>query len=218
MKVVVAGATGLIGSFLISSLQKDSTFEAVTALTRRDKKAEGKITWEVVNFDSSQDLEKVTQGADVVFCCLGTTMKNAGSKEAFYKVDYQYVVDLAKASIKNDVRQFSVISAMGADANSKIFYNQVKGEMEEAIRGLGFHELIIFHPSLLLGPREETRIGEQIGTAIGKLLSPLMVGPVKKYHPIHVSKIAEAMIKEAKIESDRNRVLEYKEILESSKK
>ena len=217
MKALVAGATGLIGGFLINELENDSAFDAVVALTRKPKKNSERTTWKVIDFDSGSELESATKGLDVVFCCLGTTMKTAGSKEAFYKVDFQYVVDLAKAAKKNGVGQFSVISAAGADPKSKIFYNQVKGEMEAAIRELGFNELIIFHPSLLLGPREESRLSERIGIVLGKIVSPLLFGSLKKYHPIHVSKIASAMISEAKIKANRIRVLEYDAILEMSK-
>ena len=201
---------------MINELENDSAFDSVIALTRKPKQNSDKTTWKVIDFDSESELESVTKGMDVVFCCLGTTMKIAGSKEAFYKVDFQYVVDLAKAARKNGVRQFSVVSAMGADANSKIFYNQVKGEMEVAVRGLGFNELIIFHPSLLLGPREESRFGERVGIVLGKIFSPLLFGSLKRYHPIHVSKIAEAMSSEAKIKESRVRVLEYSAILAMS--
>jgi len=217
LKAVVAGATGLIGKFLIAELEKDSAYESVIALTRKAKENTVKTTWKVIDFDSKDELDNATKGADIAFCCLGTTMKQAGSKDAFIKVDYQYVVDFAKAAKQNNARQFSVISAMGADAKSKIFYNQVKGEMEEAIQNLGFSELIIFHPSLLLGPRDENRLGEKIGTVLGKIFSPLLFGSLKKYHPIHVSKIAKAMIAEAKIKADRDRVLEYKGIIELAK-
>ena len=217
MKAVVAGATGLIGKFLIAELEKDSAYESVIALTRKAKENTVKTTWKVIDFDSKDELDNATKGADIAFCCLGTTMKQAGSKDAFIKVDYQYVVDFAKAAKQNNARQFSVISAMGADAKSKIFYNQVKGEMEEAIQNLGFSELIIFHPSLLLGPRDENRLGEKIGTILGKIFSPLLFGSLKKYQTIHVSKIAKAMIAVAKIKADRDRVLEYNGIIELAK-
>src|SRR5690606_26631945 len=98
MRVVVAGATGLIGEFLINELENDSSIDGVVALTRKPKQNSPKTHWEVVDFDVSSQLEKVTENAEVVFCCLGTTMKKAGSKDAFYKVDFQYVVDLAKAA------------------------------------------------------------------------------------------------------------------------
>lgn len=214
MKAVVAGATGLIGGFLINELENDPSFDSVVALTRKSKQNSNKTTWQVVNFADESDLEKATENTDVAFCCLGTTIKKAGTQEAFYKVDFQYVINFAKAAKNNGVRQFSVISAIGADAESKIFYNRVKGEMEVAIRKIGFREEIVFQPSLLLGPRDENRLGEKIGTLFGKLFSQLLFGSLKKYHPIHVSKIAQAMVAQAKIKGDRKLVLKYNEIVE----
>ena len=216
MKVVVAGATGLTGGFLINELENNSSFDSVIALTRKDRKNTEKTTWKVIDFEDSTALAEVTKGADVVFCCLGTTIKKAGSQDAFYKVDYEYVVNLAKAARSNNVRQFSIMSSMGADAKSKIFYSRVKGETEEAIRGLGFDELILFQPSLLLGPRDERRFGESLGIFFGKLFSTLLFGKMKNYHPIHVSNIARAMVAEAKIVQDRNRVLVYRDIMDMS--
>ena len=215
MKVVVAGGTGLTGGFLIHELENDSSFESIVAITRKARKSSDKTTWKTIDFEDSRTLEEITKDVDVVFCCLGTTIKKAGSKDQFRKVDYEYVVNLAKAARSNNVRQFSLMSAVGADAKSKAFYNRVKGEVEEAVRGLGFDELILFQPSLLLGPREESRLGEKIGTIFGKLFSPLLFGAAVKYHPIHVSKIAKAMVSEAKIEGDRSIAVEYNGIIEN---
>ena len=212
MKAVVAGATGLVGSFLIKQLEGDPAFQEVIALSRRDQENSGKIKWQKIDFESHTDLQKVTSGADVVFCCLGTTMKKAGSKNAFLQVDYQYVVDLAEAASANKVRQFSVISAMGANFKSKIFYNHVKGKMEIALKQLHLNELIIFHPSLILGPRDEKRTGEKIGIVLGNLISPLLFGSLKKYHPIEAEDIAKAMCREAKKQESRTAILTYKGI------
>ena len=216
MKVVVAGATGLTGGFLINELENDPSFDSVVALTRKERKNTDKTTWKVVDFEDSQALTEITKGVDIVFCCLGTTIKKAGSQDAFYKVDFEYVVNLAKAAKLNNVRQFSIMSSIGADAKSKVFYNRVKGEVEEAIRGLGFSELILFQPSLLLGPRNESRFGESVGAFFGKLFSPLFFGKMKNYHPMHVSNIAKAMVAEAKIVRVRNRILVYRDIMEMS--
>jgi len=213
MKVIVAGGTGLTGGFLINELENDSSFESVIALTRKERKSSDKTTWKVIDFEDTKALEEITKGVDVVFCCLGTTIKKAGSQDAFYKVDFEYVVNLAKAARLNNVRQFSLMSAVGADAKSKVFYNRVKGEVEEAVRSLGFDELILFQPSLLLGPRKDTRLGEKTGTILGKLFSPLLFGSMSKYHPIHVSKIAKAMVSEAKIKTDRGLTVEYNDII-----
>lgn len=217
MKAVVAGGTGLTGGFLINELENNPDFDSVVALTRKERKNTEKTTWKVVDFEDHEALLEITKGVDVVFCCLGTTIKKAGSQNQFYKVDYEYVVNLAKAAKSNNVRQFSIMSAIGADAKSKVFYNRVKGEMEEAIHSLGFDELIIFQPSLLLGPRDERRFGESMGIFFGKLFAPLLFGNMKNYHPIHVSHIAKAMVAEAKIIKDRKRALLYRDIMEMSK-
>lgn len=213
MKAVVAGATGLIGSFLIEKLSADSAFTEVIALTRNESESTGKVKWLKLDFTAKSQLEAATHGAEVVFCCLGTTMKKAGSKGAFLEVDFRYVAALSEAAKKNDVRQFSVISAMGAAANSRIFYNRVKGQMEEAVTRLDFIELIILRPSILLGPRRENRPGERIGIALAKFFTPLLVGPLKKYRPIAAEDVALAMCREAKRLEKRRKVLTYKEIL-----
>ncbi len=213
MKAVVAGATGLVGSFLVEQLSNDSAFTEVIALTRKAKESTGKVKWQKINFKSHTELQEVTNGADVVFCCLGTTIKKAGSKNGFLEVDYEYVVDLAEAASANKIRQFSVISAMGADEKSKIFYNHVKGKMEIGLRQLKIEELIIFHPSLLLGPRKENRTGEKIGIVLGKLIAPLLFGSLKKYHPIEAKDLAKAMCREAKKQEPRIAILTYQEII-----
>lgn len=214
MKAVVAGATGLIGSFLVRELAGDADFTEVIALTRREKENTDKVRWQTVDYESDTQLKEAARNADVVFCCLGTTMKKAGSKNAFLKVDYEYVNNLAEAASVNAVRQFSVISAMGADEKSKIFYNHVKGRMEKSLSELNFDQLTIFRPSLLLGPREEDRTGEKIGIFFGKLFAPLLFGSLKKYHPIHAEDIARAMCREAKKSVPGKQVLTYREIVE----
>ena len=126
-----------------------------------------------------------------MFCCLGTTIKTAGSKEAFRKVDLDYVVNVAKAAKENGVNHFAVVSAMGADKNSNIFYNKTKGEMEDAIKTIGFNSTYIIRPSLLLGDRKEFRFGELLGKFIMITLSFLIP---KKYRAIYDVQVALAMI------------------------
>ncbi len=132
--------------------------------------------------------------ADDVFCCLGTTIKRAGSKPAFYKVDHTYVVELAHITASKGAAQFMVVSAMGADAGSMFFYNKVKGEMERDIQQQGLTCVHVFRPSLLLGEREEERTGEEIASKIMQPLSSLLVGPLKKYKPIEAETVAKAML------------------------
>jgi uncharacterized protein YbjT (DUF2867 family) len=213
MKAVIAGATGLIGTFLVDQMKKDKDVSTVTALSRRDKEKEGKVDWTKVDFDKSTDLENACEGADSAFCCLGTTMKTAGSKEAFRKVDHDYVIAFAEAAKSKGIESFSVVSAIGSDPSSSVFYNKVKGEMENDLENIGFESLHIFHPSLLLGPREESRLGEKIGTVGMKLVSPLMMGSLTKYKPIHVKTVAGAMLKLAKAPEKGVRHFEYEEMM-----
>ncbi|MGB6035027.1 MAG: oxidoreductase [Cryomorphaceae bacterium] len=212
MKAVIAGATGLIGTFLVDQMKTDKDVMTVTALTRRGGEQVGKVAWTKVDFDKAADLENACTEADHAFCCLGTTMKTAGSKEAFRKVDHDYVIAFAKAAKSQGIESFSVVSAIGSDADSSVFYNKVKGEVERDLEKVGFESLHIFHPSLLLGPREESRLGEKIGTVGMKLVSPLMMGSLTKYKPIHVKTVASAMLHLAKAPQKGVHHLEYDEM------
>jgi len=191
---VVAGGTGLIGSFLLRHLDDTSEIEEVRALTRREKKGIGKISWKQIDFSDGPALAEVCKGADLAFCCLGTTMKNAGSKEAFRRVDHDYVVGFAKAAKRSGINSFSVISAIGSDPHSSIFYNRVKGEMEKDLEQIGFANLQIFQPSILMGPREENRLGERLGIIAMRAVSPLLLGNLRKYKPVKAETVAKAML------------------------
>jgi uncharacterized protein YbjT (DUF2867 family) len=195
MIAVVAGGTGLVGRFLLEILDADPAFTEVRALSRRAQKSDlKKVKWVEVNFDEPQSLDAACDGVNVAFCCLGTTIKKAGSQEAFRKVDHGYVIAFAKAAKKGRAAQFHTVSAIGASAKSSVFYSRVKGEAEEAVQGMGFKSLGIYQPSFLEGPREEPRLGEKIGGVAMKLLSPLMLGGLSIYKPIHVKTVASAMV------------------------
>ena len=190
---LIAGATGLVGSYCLRMLLQSDRYAKVTALVRRPLEVlHPKLEQKVVDFDQLATTPGII--ADDIFCCLGTTMKKAGSKDAFYKVDYTYVVELARITSMQFASQFLVVSAMGADPDSLIFYNRVKGEMEEAIKKLSFTAVHIFRPSLLLGERPETRIGEKIGEVVMTALKPVMVGPLKKYRAVPARDVAKAML------------------------
>jgi uncharacterized protein YbjT (DUF2867 family) len=187
----VVGATGLIGAFLLERLLRDARYARVRAWARRPLALESpKLETEVVDFDHLQDRRVA---ADDVFCCLGTTIRQAGSQEAFRRVDYDYPVALAHAAARDGAQRLLVVSALGADARSRVFYSRVKGEMEAAVRAAFPGKMLIFRPSLLSGPRVEARTGERIGLAVGALLGPLL----GKYRPIHGDLVAAAMLKAA---------------------
>lgn len=211
MKVAVAGGTGLIGSFLLRDLDANPKVSSVIAFTRSKQENFGKVEWKVIDLGDVANLTSAMAGCDAVISCLGTTMKKAGSKEAFKKVDLDYVVNLGEAAKGAGADTFRVVSAVGADSKSKIYYNRIKGQMEESISKLAFKNLVFFHPSLLLGPREEFRLGEKIGTVVMKLFSPLMVGSLRKSKPIHVKTVAKG-IEQSLFKSDVPTVVEFDEI------
>ena len=199
---IVAGATGLIGSELLQLLLDTDYYTTVVSLTRSylDFKHD-KLLQFVIDFDRIDEVKELL-GATDIYCCLGTTMKKAGSKEAFRKVDFDYPLQLAKLALENESKQFFLVSALGADTNSMFFYNQVKGELEDKVKQLGYQSVHIFQPSLLLGAREEQRTGEQIAKAISKGISFALAGPLKKYKPIEANTVATAMYKKAMERTD----------------
>ena len=194
---LIAGASGLVGSQLLPLLLASGRYSRVVALGRRPlPMVHPKLEQRLVDFDRL-DEHRSQLMADDVFCCLGTTMRQAGSREAFYKVDFTYVVKLAQLTAANFAGQFLVVSAMGADASSGIYYNRVKGQMEDAVRATQLRAVHIFRPSLLLGPRPEKRLGEQIGAVLLQLATPLLAGPLRRYRAIDAAAVARAMLRAA---------------------
>lgn len=188
---LLVGATGLIGSFVLQRLLASDAYARVAVWARRDiGQTHPKLKAAIVDFDR---LHERRVEAEDVFCCLGTTIKQAGSQAAFRRVDYDYPVSLALAAAGGGAKRLLVVSALGANPDSSVFYNRVKGEMEIAVRAAGVPATIFFRPSLLSGPRKEVRRGERIGEAIGKLLGPLL----GKYRPIAADLVAAAMLKAA---------------------
>jgi uncharacterized protein YbjT (DUF2867 family) len=188
---LLVGATGLIGSFLLQRLLASERYASVVAWARRDiGKTHPKLKVEIADFEK---LHERRAEAEDVYCCLGTTIKQAGSQSAFRRVDYDYPVALAIAAAAGGAKRLLVVSALGANPDSTVFYNRVKGEMEEAVRAAGVPKTVFFRPSLLSGPRAQERRGEKIGLVIGNLLGPLL----GKYRPIHADIVAAAMLKVA---------------------
>ncbi|RNI29862.1 oxidoreductase [Rufibacter immobilis] len=195
---LIAGASGLVGGHCLQLLLQSPRYNKVISIGRKTLPVEHpKLQQLTVDFDH---LEKHRHSliADDVYCCLGTTIKKAGSKENFRKVDYQYVVNLAKVTSGHFATQFLVVSALGADGGSSIFYNQVKGEMEQAVKALPFTAVHIFQPSLLLGDRQEFRLGEKAAEVFMKGFGFLFKGPLNKYRAIEARTVAKAMLEAAK--------------------
>ena len=198
---IIAGASGLVGKFCLSYLLMDKNYSKIIVLSRKPFPIKDpKIENIVCDFDLlAQQSAKLI--ADDVYCCLGTTIAVAGSKENFRKVDYDYPLNLARITKQQGAKQYLLISAMGADANSSIFYNKVKGELQDSLKNLGFRTLHIFQPSLLTGLRKEFRLGERIAQVFMKVFTPLMLGGMKKYRPIEGMVVAFGMHKKANEET-----------------
>lgn len=194
-RAVLVGATGLIGGFCLQALVNDPTYSEVTAITRKPILTTHRKLKTVITKFSHLEQELLKIQADDVFCCLGTTIKKAGSQEAFKQVDFSLVVTIAELMRKHGAAQFLVISSMGADKGSKIFYNRVKGELELALQQLNYPCLRIIRPSLLLGPRKEFRPGEKVGGLLTPILNLLMVGSLKKYRPVEAERVGKFMVK-----------------------
>ncbi|MEM6336398.1 MAG: oxidoreductase, partial [Bacteroidota bacterium] len=190
---LVAGASGLIGGYVLDRLLAEPRYGRVVSIGRRIlDRQHAKLEQRIVDFDQLEDASGLQ--ADDVFCCLGTTIKKAGSQEAFRRVDYLYPLDLARTARAQGADQFLIVTSLGADAGSSVFYSRVKGEVEQAIRALDYPTCYFLRPSLLLGERDEVRTGEQIAQAVMPALRFLFVGPFKKYRPIHAERVAGAMV------------------------
>ena len=209
---LVLGATGVVGTQLVNVLSTNENYEAIHLLTRKElryKNPTCKV--HIVDFDNLEQYADLFRVHDV-FICLGTTIKKAKTKEAFRKVDYDYVVEAGKLAKSAGVRNLLVISAMGADSSSKFFYSRVKGEMEETLKQLKLNSLHIFRPSLLLGERNELRIGEKISGQLSSAFKYLLIGPLRPYRAIQAKTVATAMSIAAQSRSTGNQVYHSNEI------
>jgi len=206
---LLAGATGLIGSHVLQLLLANDAWSRVVTVGRRPSpelhvKLEQRVL-DLGELETVSDLPHV----DDVFCCLGTTIKQAGSQPAFRRVDHAFVLGIAHAGLHAGAKQFLLVSAIGADAASRVFYSRVKGETESAIRKLTFQSVQIFRPSLLLGERSEFRLGERIAMVVAPPLSLLLVGRLRRYRPIRAETVARAMVNLAREAPRGPNVFEY---------
>ena len=201
--VALAGATGLVGRAILEGLLADASVTAVHALGRREPEvAHPKLTPHVVDFEALPPLPPI----DEVYLALGTTIKAAGSQAAFRAVDFDANLSVARAALAAGARHAGLVSAMGADAKSRVFYNRVKGELEEALAQLPFEGLVIARPSLLAGDRgalgQPVRTAEKVVLAVSRLLGPLVPA---NYRPVSAARVARALL--ARVPTSRGRVV-----------
>jgi len=204
---LIAGATGLIGNELLHKLLETSEYKQVYALVRNPLKMNHPKLKEVivVDFDRLNEYKHYFAVNDV-FVCLGTTIKKAKTQEAMYKIDVDYPVEIGRIAKEAGAKHYLVVSSMNADRNAKLFYPRMKGELEEKVLQLNFEQLSIFRPSLLLGNRDEFRLGEEMAAVLFKGLKSIFTGPLKKYRAIEGKTVAKAMYKVAQ-EKEQGKVV-----------
>jgi uncharacterized protein YbjT (DUF2867 family) len=189
---VVAGASGLIGKYLLNVLLEDAFYDVIVPLARRPLALDSpKVEQRRVDYDrlTAADLS----GATHLFCCLGTTMKTAGSREAFRRVDYDYCERFARLGRQAGATRLMLVSSVGANTNASSFYLKTKGQTEEAVSTLGFEALHIFRPGVLMGQRDEDRPGELLATRLSRAFEFLMVGSLSKYRPMPAGVLSASM-------------------------
>ena len=213
---LIAGATGLVGGFLLDKLLQEDLYRHVRALVRRPlDRQHPKLTTVVADFDR---LDEGAEGfrVDDVFCCLGTTIKKAGSQATFRKVDHDYVATIARLARAAGTRRFLLVSSIGADATTRNFYLSVKGAAEEAVAACGYPEFHVFRPGPLTGPRQENRSGERSAIFAMRLVSPLLVGGLRRFRPVHARTLAAAMVAAARAGGAGRQVYTFDDIVRLS--
>lgn len=209
----MVGGSGLVGRSCLDALLAEPAYTSVIAVGRRPlAQAHPKLVQKVIELDALASL--TLPPVDDVFCALGTTIRTAGSQEAFRRVDLEFPLAAARRSLKFGARQFVLVSSVGADPKSKNFYLRTKGEVEQAVASLPFPAVHIFRPSLLLGQRAKSRTGESFAIVAAKIFQFLCIGPLRKYHPVSATTVGQAMVAAAKANGSGRFVYEYDRIVE----
>ena len=211
-KAILFGASGFIGSYLLEGLLNDPDYEEVTIVVRKDLGvSHTKLKTLIGDFNSLPAL-KEELAADEVFIALGTTKKNTPDQRIYYQVDHDYPVLAAKLARAKGAKAIFVVTAVGADAGSSVFYVRTKGETERDIIAAGLEHTHIFRPSMIMGNREESRPLEKSFIKLFSLINPIMVGPMKKFKGIGGADVAKAMIAAAKVPSGKVKIYEWQEM------
>ncbi|PYP92194.1 MAG: oxidoreductase [Candidatus Angelobacter sp. Gp1-AA117] len=208
---LLLGASGLVGGSCLRRLLEEEQYEKVISLGRRELPVtHPKLTQHRIAFESLETLDLPPM--DDVFCALGTTIRKAGSQAAFRRVDLDFTVAAARLGLKHGAQQFVLVSSIGADPESGNFYLRTKGEVEKAIMDLSYPALHIFRPSLLVGDRKESRVGERIAIYASKVLEYMLVGGLRKYRPVNAATVADAMMAAGKSGNTGVHTYEFDEI------
>lgn len=204
---LLLGATGLVGQEILNQLQTNPNVGEIHVLARRHLGPGsnlGKVQQHIVDFERL-DLDRSIFAVDAVFSAFGTTIKKAGSQEDFRRVDFEYPLRVAKLAKESGVEQFFLVSALGADAKSGVFYNRVKGELEDALKNLNFRKTVIVRPSVLIGDRPESRPAEKVGQYIGRFLP-------RTWRAVPATNVARALVKNLGLEFSGVKIIENTEL------
>ncbi len=212
MKAIVAGATGLVGNELVRGLLSDPAFTRIIVYSRKPLTVSDERLTLIQGELGEMNLHREELKGDVYFSCLGTTIKTAGSQDNFRKVDFHAVVSFGRIAFSHKARKMIVVSASGANSQSKIFYSRVKGETEKALKDLGLSSLAIFRPGLLIGDRSENRAVERVSIRAYKILKHVVPLKLSKSVGTDVSTLVKHMIDEAKRERSGVTVIEAKDL------
>ncbi|MBO6522892.1 MAG: NAD(P)H-binding protein [Balneolaceae bacterium] len=189
---IIIGATGLVGSHILQLLLSDERYSKVLVFHRRSTGvSHPKLTEHIINFDAIEDWKELLVGNEL-YSALGTTIKQAGSQEAQWTIDYDYQFEVAKAAAQIGVESYALVSSIGATAETGNFYLKMKGQLDEEVQELGFKKTLIVRPSFLKGERIESRFLEKIGITAAELFTK--IPGLKKYKPIHAKQVAQALI------------------------
>lgn len=211
-KAILYGASGLVGSYILENLLSNDNYEQVIIVVRKDLNIQHpKLKMLIGDFNSLSKVVKDIQ-ADDVFIALGTTQKKTPDKKLYYQIDHDYPILASKLAKENGAKAVFLVSALGANATSSIFYTKLKGETEQGIINLNLEHTYIFRPSMILGDRKESRPMEKVFIGIFKLINPLFVGGLSKYKGIEAESIAKAMVKSAAQLDQKVKILHWAEM------
>ena len=215
-KAIVLGASGQIGHLLVEQLLRDDYFELLRIILRKPFDIKNpKIEEKIIDFENESQFRNALGKADVAFCCIGTTMKKVkGNKELYRKIDFDIPVNSAKWGYENGLRQYAIVSAVGADPDSGNFYLRLKGEVEKSISQIPFESIHLMRPSFLLGHRKERRPAESIAKLLIQPLAFIFAGGWKKYRPIQAFVVAQAMIAAVKKFEPGKHIYHYTEMIQ----
>lgn len=215
--VIVVGATGLVGSNLVKLLIKDERVDIIHLFVRNKTEfSNPRIIQHIVDFNNLENsFNKIN--ASIIYCCIGTTIKKAGSQTNFENVDLNIPTKLAINAKKNNINTFVIISSVGANPLSANFYLRTKGKMEDVLKKSNISNTIIFRPSMLLGKRNESRLLEKVGISIFNCFAPFLIGKLSKYRPINAKTLSKAMINISFDKIIKENIIEWKEIIRIAK-